>query len=149
MDKRESRGVLDARQSECFCNSTQHPKPPHLATPHFCGNLCSRSRETGCGQASLPSPCPPYQVTLQIPSPCPKHQVVVFRCGDDSLSAKGKSQEDPASREKAVSCGSVCGRLLDCRKHSRQRICHTGACARRGYIDRWIGRFRCELICDR
>ena len=78
----------------------------------------------------------------------PKHQVVMFRCGDDGLSAKGKSQEDLASREKAVSCG----RLLDYRKHSCRRICHTGAyasCIEGRYIDRWTGRFRCELTCDR
>ena len=209
--RRESGGVPDARQSvkwcllaigaycfappdnmsnvfnRCFCNSTPDPKPPRLATPHSCGNSCSRSRETGCGHACPllchPGPCPPCQVTLQIPCPCPRHQVVVFRCGDDSLSGKGKSQDDPVSREKAVSCGNVCGRLLDCGKHSCQRMCHTGACdpcelmevvkchcgrsskelgcgegesvacsirnVEGGDVHHWIGRFQCELTCDR
>ena len=116
----------------CFCNSTPDPKPPRLATPHSCGGPCSRVRETGCGHACPllchPGPCPPCQVTLQLPCPCPRHQIVALRCGDDSLSGKGKGKEDSGARENVVSCGNVCGRMLDCGKHSCERACHTRAC---------------------
>ncbi|KIL58249.1 hypothetical protein M378DRAFT_27649 [Amanita muscaria Koide BX008] len=121
----------------CFCNATPDPKPGRLATPHSCGNSCSRPRESGCGHPCPilchPGPCPPCQVTTQLPCPCPRGKVVTFRCGDEFSAGKGKGKGVISTREgqrstTVVSCGSVCGRSLDCGTHSCEKICHPDPC---------------------
>ena len=129
----------------CFCNSTPEPKPPRLATPHSCANPCSRVRESGCGHpcplACHPGPCPPCQITTQLECYCPNKKLLAFRCGADQ--GRGTKRRD-------LSCGSICGRMLGCRKHACDRICHNGdcgACAIREVVKCWCGKEEKEVGC--
>ncbi|KAL6303220.1 hypothetical protein BKA93DRAFT_788613 [Sparassis latifolia] len=107
----------------CFCGSTPEPKPPRLATPHSCGNLCSRPRLCGhsCPIACHPGPCPPCQVTTQLQCHCGK-RTLSFRCAHLVPSKTGLR---PASE---LSCGQTCGKILDCGNHTCEGTCHPGAC---------------------
>lgn len=131
----------------CFCNSTPEPKPPRLATPHSCGNPCSRVRESGCGHACPlachPGPCPPCQVYTQLECYCPKKKVLAFRCGlDQGRGTKGRGRD--------LCCGSVCGRTLLCGKHACEKVCHDGdcdPCAIREIARCWCGKEEKEVGC--
>ncbi|TFK63598.1 hypothetical protein BDN72DRAFT_963814 [Pluteus cervinus] len=105
----------------CFCHTVQDPKLTRLATPHSCGNPCARVRESGCGHPCPmqchPGPCPPCQVTTRLQCYCPRKQIVAFKCGAE----RGKATRN-------LSCGDVCGRMLNCGKHSCDRVCHEGEC---------------------
>ncbi|KAH8115899.1 hypothetical protein DFH11DRAFT_1582760 [Phellopilus nigrolimitatus] len=110
----------------CFCGSTPDPRPVRLATPHSCGNPCSRPRACGhaCSLSCHPGPCPPCQVTTQLPCHC-RRQVKSFRCADlASLSANGKADAPTAN----LSCGNVCDKMLGCGKHLCTTACHPGPC---------------------
>ncbi|KAF8629368.1 hypothetical protein AX17_005664 [Amanita inopinata Kibby_2008] len=140
----------------CFCNSIPDPKPSRIATPHSCGNSCSRPRESGCGHPCPllchPGPCPPCQITTQIPCPCPRHKLIAFRCGEEhmSLKGKGKDSEKISTGTVAVSCGDICGRVLDCGKHTCSRICHAdecGVCEVREEARCYCGRISKETRC--
>jgi transcriptional repressor NF-X1 len=131
-------------------------------------------RESGCGHpcplACHPGPCPPCQVTTQSECYCPKKTLLAFRCGVDRGGPKRNGRD--------LTCGSVCGRTLGCRKHTCERVCHDGdcdACAIREVArclcgkaekevscgdgeavvcfveneEEWIGRFRCLDPCGR
>jgi transcriptional repressor NF-X1 len=148
----------------CFCGSASDPKP-RFATPHSCGNSCSRERTChhSCPLPCHPGPCPPCQI--QVERPC--------HCGSNLLSFKCAQQRDAH-----LSCGNVCGKTLDCEIHACQKICHDGPCegcelredakcfcgktqkslkCGEGVKDQcalasgenWIGRFKCERDCGR
>ncbi|KAF8872738.1 hypothetical protein BD779DRAFT_1613762 [Infundibulicybe gibba] len=158
----------------CFCGAMPEPKPPRLATPHSCGNPCSRVRESGCGHACPltchPGPCPPCQVTTQLHCYCPRQKPLMIRCGVD----QGQGRD--------LSCGEPCQRMLACGKHKCEKPCHKGSCDSCAVVDqakcwcgkvekevgcgvgeevvsitinpngqeeRWSGRFSCDNICDR
>ncbi|KAF9010411.1 hypothetical protein BDZ89DRAFT_1226890, partial [Hymenopellis radicata] len=99
---------------KCFCGSTPSPNA-RLATPHSCGNPCSRSKNAcphPCPLSCHPGPCPPCKVMLEVPCKCPRARIVPVRCGEDTR----------------VSCGETCGRDLNCGKHKCQKSCHLGPC---------------------
>lgn len=156
----------------CFCGSAPDPKPARLSTPHSCGSPCSRTRESGCGHpcplSCHPGPCPPCQVTTRLTCYCPRKSIIAFRCGVEQSKGKGKN----------LSCGNVCGRTLPCGKHTCEKVCHEGPCegclvreAARCWCGKtekelgcgegepqecfvegetpWIGRFSCDLVCER
>ncbi|KAH9928987.1 hypothetical protein B0H21DRAFT_837372 [Amylocystis lapponica] len=158
----------------CFCGSTPEPKPSSLATPHSCGNACSRPRVCGhaCPDACHPGPCPPCQVTTRLPCHCGR-EVLSFRCAHFAPDKAGQAAE--------LSCGQRCGKLLGCGNHACEAVCHEGPCApcavregarcycgredrgigcgegeermcvivKDGKETRWVGRFACESTCDR
>lgn len=98
----------------CFCGSTPSPNA-RLATPHSCGNPCSRTRNAcphPCPLSCHPGPCPHCKVMLEVSCPCLRQRVVPVRCGEDTR----------------VSCGDVCDRQLNCGKHQCKRPCHSGPC---------------------
>ncbi|KIY66766.1 hypothetical protein CYLTODRAFT_491180 [Cylindrobasidium torrendii FP15055 ss-10] len=100
---------------KCFCGSTPSPNT-RLATPHSCGNPCSRVRKGcphPCPLPCHPGPCPPCKIMLEVPCPCPRSKVVPIRCGEDTR----------------ITCGEPCSRELNCGKHQCQRSCHPGPCA--------------------
>ena len=156
--------------SRCFCHSTSEPKPFRLATPHSCGNSCSRLRESGCGHPCPlqchPGPCPPCQITTRPECYCPLKKVLAFRCGID------------ANAGRDLSCGNTCKRTLGCEKHACERVCHSGECNKCEVKDiarcwcgkeekeigceegkeqqcfvegqpPWMGRFSCDRLCER
>ncbi|KAF8623001.1 hypothetical protein AX15_006593 [Amanita polypyramis BW_CC] len=138
----------------CFCHSTPDPKPSRLATPHSCANPCTRPREAGCGHACPllchPGPCPPCQVVMQVPCPCPRRKIAMLRCGDGATPGGGKARGDSSAQNKVVSCNNVCGRILDCGKHSCQRVCHPGTCGSCELVEEakcYCGRISKQLRC--
>ncbi|KIY52066.1 hypothetical protein FISHEDRAFT_28915, partial [Fistulina hepatica ATCC 64428] len=103
----------------CFCGAAPEPKLTRLATPHSCGNPCSRPRDTcthPCPLNCHPGPCPSCQVTIQLECSCPAHKVISFKCGSQAV--------------RTLSCGAVCGRALSCGNpaHRCTALCHEDAC---------------------
>ncbi|KAF5350789.1 hypothetical protein D9758_010328 [Tetrapyrgos nigripes] len=98
----------------CFCGSVPSPNN-RLATPHSCGNPCSRQRTSchhPCPLLCHPGPCPPCKVTMDIPCNCIRKRVVAVRCGDDAN----------------ISCNEPCSKILSCGKHHCTKTCHIGEC---------------------
>ncbi|KAK0473779.1 hypothetical protein IW261DRAFT_677706 [Armillaria novae-zelandiae] len=129
------RGVLIGGY-RCFCGSTPAPNS-RLATPHSCGNPCSRSRvgcPHPCSLSCHPGPCPPCRIMLEVPCGCPRRRIVGVRCGEDTR----------------VSCNQVCSRSLNCEKHSCRKTCHQGGCERcelRETVKCWCGKTQREVAC--
>lgn len=163
-------------QLRCFCASTPDPRPARLATPHSCGNSCSRPRACGhaCPLACHPGPCPPCAVTTQLPCHCARRVIKSFRCADLAVGGAGSEGVN-------LSCSAICGALLGCGRHRCQRTCHPGDCEKcpvveatrcycgkeekllgcgegevkhsvvviNGVLEEWDGRFVCEKPCGR
>ena len=130
----------------CFCGSTQDPKPPRLATPHSCGNSCSRIRVCGhpCPLPCHPGPCPPCMITIQNPCHCGK-DVVALVCSRANPIIGGKVNL-PSNR----SCGRKCGKPLSCRNHVCVELCHDGECPPCSVTDLakcWCGKERKNIAC--
>ncbi|KAK0489493.1 hypothetical protein EDD18DRAFT_1189467 [Armillaria luteobubalina] len=120
----------------CFCGSTPSPNS-RLATPHSCGNPCSRSRvgcPHPCSLSCHPGPCPPCKIMLEVPCGCPRRRIVAVRCGEDTR----------------VSCNEVCSKSLNCEKHVCQKTCHQGGCGsceQREMSKCWCGKTQREVAC--
>ncbi|KAK0192391.1 hypothetical protein F5146DRAFT_1102355 [Armillaria mellea] len=129
------RGVLIGGY-RCFCGSTPSPNS-RLATPHSCGNPCSRSRvgcPHPCSLSCHPGPCPPCKIMLEVPCGCPRRRIVPVRCGEDTR----------------VSCNEVCSKRLNCEKHFCEKTCHQGDCDRcelRETSKCWCGKTQREVAC--
>ncbi|KXN68161.1 hypothetical protein CONCODRAFT_107746, partial [Conidiobolus coronatus NRRL 28638] len=86
--------------------------------PHSCGDKCGKYRSLECNHPCTerchPGPCPPCLVpTKTITCHCGKKDFS-FICNDGTPHVK--------------SCGSVCGNLLRCSKHTCPLNCHAGNC---------------------
>ena len=130
----------------CFCGSAQDPKPPRLATPHSCGNPCTRTRICAhpCPLPCHPGPCPPCMITIQNPCHCGK-DVIALVCSRANPTTGGKINL-PASR----TCGRECGRPLSCRNHACPELCHDGECPPCSVTEQarcWCGKVRKLLAC--
>ncbi|CAM0948762.1 unnamed protein product [Alopecurus aequalis] len=116
----------------CFCGARRDPPNDLFLTPHSCGEPCSKplgapaaapkggdddDAATRCPHLCVlqchPGPCPPCKAFApERPCPCGK-QSIVRRCAD---------------RSTPVTCGQLCQRLLPCRRHRCDKVCHTGPC---------------------
>ena len=105
------RGMLNARSAEAAAADEALP-----LLPHSCGKICGRSRGGSCVHPCTdpchPGACHPCSATIELPCQCGRTKQTV-RCG-----------VDPAS----VHCDQVCGKLLDCKEHTCQLVCHAGPC---------------------
>nr|CAB3264314.1 ZF(NFX1) NF-X1-type zinc finger protein [Phallusia mammillata] len=100
----------------CFCGSEEDPHPDPWLLPHSCGSKCNKLLENPtCGHKCLllchPGPCPPCPQTVKLSCHCGKQAAKTRRCGSGNWS-----------------CGEVCNKLLACRKHRCQMVCHSGEC---------------------
>ena len=106
---------------KCYCGKVTNPQPRskgELTVPHSCGDLCLKKLSVApestckhkCRLLCHPGPCPPCPVVVTRNCPCGK-KVYQVRCS--------KSRELP-------SCGSVCGKRLECGKHHCNEDCHSG-----------------------
>ncbi|KAJ3909541.1 hypothetical protein F5879DRAFT_932516 [Lentinula edodes] len=120
----------------CFCGSTRSPSS-HLATPHSCGNSCSRPRTScshPCPLPCHPGPCPPCKIIMDISCECVRKQTVSVRCGESTQ----------------VSCGQSCSKILDCGKHHCQQLCHLGPCQPcelQDILHCWCGKEQKQVLC--
>lgn len=135
--------------NSCFCGATPDPRPARLATPHSCGNPCSRTRTCGhsCPLACHPGPCPPCQVTTQIPCHCGR-QMKTYRCAD--LSVLTANVKNSVGSTMSLSCGQACDRPLGCGRHTCKALCHPGACSECPIVEEarcYCGKLSKELKC--
>ncbi|KAK7019052.1 FKBP12-associated protein 1-like protein [Favolaschia claudopus] len=161
----QARRIATPTNYRCFCDSIPSPAPPRISTAHSCASPCTRSRPAcshPCPLLCHPGPCPPCRITTDVKCGCSKGTVLALRCGETN-----------------ISCGAVCGRQLSCGKHSCERECHTDECTpctvretAQCYCGKeereigcgegeaetcehdqvevaWIGRFKCNGVCDR
>ncbi|KAL5476707.1 FAP1 [Sanghuangporus weigelae] len=107
----------------CFCGSTPDPRPPRLATPHSCGNPCSRPR--ACNHACSLS-CHPE---------CPIVEEARCYCGKTSKSLRcdeGEEKHSSVVNDEGVleewdgrfTCENSCERLFGCGIHKCEKPCH-------------------------
>uniref|UniRef100_A0A2P2KQA3 NF-X1-type domain-containing protein n=1 Tax=Rhizophora mucronata TaxID=61149 RepID=A0A2P2KQA3_RHIMU len=99
----------------CFCGKLEYPPDDNpWILPHSCGEVCDRPLKNHCGHFCLllchPGPCPS----------CPK--LVKAKC------FCGKIEDVRRCGHKLFSCSNVCNKLLDCRIHKCNEICHDGPC---------------------
>ncbi|KAI9510184.1 hypothetical protein F5148DRAFT_1181382 [Russula earlei] len=142
----QSKREIVPRKYWCFCGLAQDPNPPRSATPHSCGNSCSRARICGhpCPLPCHPGPCPPCMITVQNPCHCGK-DVVALVCSRANPTTGGRVNL-PASR----SCGSKCGKPLSCQNHVCTEVCHDSQCSPCTVSDLarcWCGQERRRLAC--
>ncbi|XP_020215554.1 NF-X1-type zinc finger protein NFXL1 [Cajanus cajan] len=92
----------------------------HVTCGHRCQKLlqCARHR---CQRICHLAPCHPCQLPMDASCFCSK-RVEVILCGDIAVRGDFKAQAG------VFSCGSTCGRKLDCRNHVCVDTCHPGTC---------------------
>ncbi|XP_012279263.1 NF-X1-type zinc finger protein NFXL1 [Orussus abietinus] len=104
------------REYRCFCGKTSNPLYQPWLIPHSCGEACEKPLEPRCGHRCIllchPGPCPPCPQMVTSSCYCGKRAGVSRRCN---------------ARE--WSCGSVCGKLLECAEHRCRDKCHPGDCS--------------------
>lgn len=102
-------------QYRCFCGKTENPQWNHYDTPHCCGEPCRKRRNENCPHLCTilchPGPCPP----------CSSNALRKCVCGK-------KSQVTKCGQNVCFQCTEPCGKLLECKKHSCQKVCHAGSC---------------------
>ena len=99
----------------CFCGSVVNPEFKSFTLPHSCGEKCTRSKD------SCTHPCPELCHPGKCPA-CPASVIVYCSCATESKRVKC-SQKDASFQ-----CSKVCGKLLNCKKHFCETVCHSGAC---------------------
>lgn len=104
--------------SRCFCGKYANPEFNPYITPHSCGDLCGRMRAGTdcphpCNLPCHPGPCPPCSATGPVKYCWCGNEEYRTRCGET----------DPGR-----SCGELCDRPLNCRKHRCEEPCHPGPC---------------------
>lgn len=99
----------------CYCLKTQEPRFDPWLVPHSCGSKCEKLLQPECKHACLllchPGPCPPCPQTVSVTCFCAKSPVETRRCSSQTWS-----------------CGKKCSKLLPCKEHKCEVICHSGIC---------------------
>jgi hypothetical protein len=103
----------------CPCNRTVIEPPVPCGTRINCAYPCAQPLPP-CGHPRTPHTCHAAEEGSSCP-PCPHLTNRTCDCGKSLLRNVRCSQE-------RVSCGSACGKLLDCGYHACDRTCHTGEC---------------------
>jgi len=106
----------------CFCGKIENPRFNPYITPHSCTNICGRPRDCShpCREQCHPGPCPPC--TLFAPEEkcyCGKKSYT-YRCSD--------LQKNHQVIMEQKCCGEVCGKFLNCGRHTCTKLCHPGPC---------------------
>jgi transcriptional repressor NF-X1 len=105
----------------CYCGKERDPVYSPLLTPHSCGGVCGKERECihPCNALCHPGPCRPCEA-FSPPVPC--------YCAKSSFV---KTCAELASNQSSIlSCGDVCGGILNCRIHNCTENCHPGECGK-------------------
>lgn len=98
----------------------------HNPIAHSCGKLCGNMRGGSCthpcNSLCHPGPCPPCSMIIELPCQCGKTKYLHESC--ITCRKAVRCGTDPAS----IHCDQVCGKLLDCKEHTCQLVCHAGPC---------------------
>jgi len=103
----------------CPCNRTIIEPPVPCGTRINCAYPCAQPPPP-CGHPRTPHTCHAAEESSPCP-PCPHLTNRTCDCGKSLVRNVRCSQE-------RVSCGTACGKLLDCGYHACDRNCHTGEC---------------------
>ncbi|XP_043918359.1 NF-X1-type zinc finger protein NFXL1 [Protopterus annectens] len=99
----------------CYCGKVEDPTVDPWLIPHSCGQICDKQFKPSCGHKCLllchPGPCPPCPKMVSVTCFCRKAKPVPRRCST-----------------KEWSCRQQCGRMLLCRQHKCEQLCHAGDC---------------------
>lgn len=100
----------------CFCGKTNMPEWNRRDMAHSCGEVCGRSR--------IKNNCPHKCTLLCHPGSCPSCIAMVTKnCGCGKT-----SQTLQCCALTLLLCDSVCGKILNCGKHTCEKKCHHGEC---------------------
>ncbi|KAJ1915226.1 FKBP12-associated protein [Mycoemilia scoparia] len=119
----QNKRLVIPREYFCFCGKTLDPEylgRRQAQAPHACENICGKSRGEYCPH-TCPLPCHP--------GPCPPCTALAPQqtCNCGKSQWRGRcSDYDPNNVSK--SCGGICEKLLNCKKHRCDKICHPGDC---------------------
>ncbi|KAG6627681.1 hypothetical protein CIPAW_15G146400 [Carya illinoinensis] len=112
----------------CFCGKRPDPPSDLYLTPHSCGEPCGKPLEREIPQAgeSGEDLCPHVCVLQCHPGPCPPCKAFapsrLCPCGKKTITTRC------SDRKSVLTCGQRCDKLLECRRHRCDRICHVGPC---------------------
>lgn len=112
----------------CFCRKRVEPPSDLYLTPHSCGEPCGKPLEkevpgSGVTKEDL---CPHHCVLQCHPGPCPPCKAFapprLCPCGKKTITTRC------SDRKSVLTCGKRCNKLLECRRHRCEDICHVGPC---------------------
>nr|XP_043627263.1 NF-X1-type zinc finger protein NFXL1 [Erigeron canadensis] len=115
----------------CFCGKRQEPPSDPYLTPHSCGEACGRPldkdiRGSGSSDSDSEVVCRHRCVLQCHPGPCPPCKAFapprLCPCGKKTITTRCSQQKS------LVTCGQICGKPLNCQRHSCGRTCHVGPC---------------------
>ncbi|KAJ4973490.1 hypothetical protein NE237_006664 [Protea cynaroides] len=106
----------------CFCGKQPDPRMDLYRTPHSCGEPCGKPLERE--DSNDDDRCPHVCVLQCHPGPCPPCKAFTPRCpcGKKTFTMRCSDWKP------MVSCEEPCNKLLECGRHSCDRICHYGQC---------------------
>ncbi len=97
----------------CYCKKVKNPTFDPWIVPHSCNLRCEKLKSCShkCLLLCHPGPCPPCPKMIQISCNCTKSDPITRRCSN-----------------KVWSCGKTCNKLLKCKQHLCEKICHAQEC---------------------
>lgn len=104
------------RKYRCFCGKLDNPQFHPWLVPHSCGEVCQKPLSLGdnCKHKCLllchPGQCPP----------CPQTINGICFCGNERKRVRCSAPK--------WSCGNKCNKLLSCKSHKCESICHENDC---------------------
>eukprot|EP01112_Ceratiomyxa_fruticulosa_P018914 TRINITY_DN6118_c0_g2_i2.p1 TRINITY_DN6118_c0_g2~~TRINITY_DN6118_c0_g2_i2.p1 ORF type:complete len:854 (+),score=113.33 TRINITY_DN6118_c0_g2_i2:117-2678(+) len=98
----------------CFCKKVVNPPVDLWLQPHTCGQQCAKILNPPCIHGKCTSLCHPKA--------CPKCPIMVSA---DCFCGRENSTRLCGSRK--WSCGKECGKLLPCKQHRCEELCHESA----------------------
>ncbi|CAF0802157.1 unnamed protein product [Brachionus calyciflorus] len=113
---------------KCFCGKKLNPEPEnrpfyHLKlTPHSCNEICGKPLVTSDQIEGLQ--CKHKCLDICHPGPCSPCEALVNRtcnCGKSKFQVKCSSSKVPQ-------CEQKCDKILNCKIHICDRVCHGGDC---------------------
>ncbi len=98
---------------KCYCKKVKNPEFNPWIIPHSCNQPCERVKPCShhCHMLCHPGPCPPCPIMVKISCNCTKSSFVPRRCSN-----------------KYWSCSQPCHKLMPCKQHICERLCHEDAC---------------------
>ncbi|RNA28661.1 NF-X1-type zinc finger NFXL1 [Brachionus plicatilis] len=97
----------------CYCKKVKNPDFDPWGVPHSCNMRCDKPKQCGhpCLMLCHPGPCPPCPKMVKNTCHCSKSSPVTRRCCN-----------------KFWQCDKKCNKLLTCKQHLCETICHPGDC---------------------